>query len=167
MVKAPKKVKKKNVKIKERVRRTLEEKLEIIELHEAGARYSKIAHDKDMNEASVRKIVKRKDEFRKQAETTAKYGAKSTKWPLSRAKLIMEKSLCVWIENCAQRYTEYILRIHTNSMNNGKSSVCNLDVILLGTNPFHSFSKSGRATFFWRHNQRFIYDGFAMISSLD
>ena len=108
------KVKEKTKKnVKERTRRTLAEKLEIIQLHEAGARFSKIAHDKDMNEASVRKIVKRKDEFRKQAETTAKYGAKSTKWPLSRAKLIMEKSLCVWIENCAQRYTEYILRIQT------------------------------------------------------
>ena len=108
-----------------------------------------------MNEASVRKIVKRKVEIKEQAVTTAKYDAKlTTKWPLSRAKLIMEEALLVWIENCAQRYTEYILRIHTNSMNNGKSSVCNLDVILLGANPFHSLSKSGRATFFWCHNQR-------------
>ena len=113
MVKVPKKQKKKNVKIKERVRRTLGEKLEIVQLHEAGAKFAKIAQDKNMNEASVRKIVKRKDEIKKQAEITAKYDAKSSKWPLSRAKLIMEKSLCVWIENCAQRYREYILRIHT------------------------------------------------------
>ena len=114
MVKVPKKQKKKNVKIKERVRRTLEEKLEIIQLYEAGARFSKIAQDKNMNEASVRKIVKRKVEIKEQAVTTAKYDAKlTTKWPLSRAKLIMEEALLVWIENCAQRYRKYILRIHT------------------------------------------------------
>ena len=103
MVKIQKKNKKDDKIKQQRTRKTLAEKLEIIQLRENGAKICKIAFDKSMNEASVRAILKRKDEIKEQSVITAKYDAKSKKWPLSRSKLIMEKSLSVWVENCAQR----------------------------------------------------------------
>ena len=44
--------------VKKRIWLTLDKKLEIIQSHEAGASYSKIARERGMNESSVRTIGK-------------------------------------------------------------------------------------------------------------
>lgn len=46
--------------IKKRKWLTLEQKLDIIKLHEEGASFAKIGRDKGMDESSVRKLIKKK-----------------------------------------------------------------------------------------------------------
>ena len=43
---------------------TLEQKLDIIRLHEEGASFAKIGSEKEMDESSVRKIIKKKDQYK-------------------------------------------------------------------------------------------------------
>ena len=59
-----------------RKRLTLEEKLDIIKLNEQGLSKAQIGKQKEMHESSVRKIIKDKDQIKKQGALTAKYGAK-------------------------------------------------------------------------------------------
>ena len=83
---------------------TLQEKLEIIELREKGSTFAKISKDKKMNESSIRTIYQNRDKIRDQGIQTADYTAMIPMIrPRSRAKLEMEETLFIWVENCAKR----------------------------------------------------------------
>ena len=63
MTKSPKKTKNKE-KAKSRRLWTLNEKLEIIDMRDNGASWTKIAQEKNMAESTVRSIYAKKDEIR-------------------------------------------------------------------------------------------------------
>ena len=73
-----------------RKRLTLEEKLDIIKLNEQGLSKAQIGKQKEMHESSVRKIIKDKDQIKKQGALTAKYGAKCKTKTRKRPMLEME-----------------------------------------------------------------------------
>ncbi len=56
---------------------TLGQKLDIIKLHEEGASFAKISREKGMDESSVRKLIKKKDEYKSHGMGTASYLSKS------------------------------------------------------------------------------------------
>ena len=74
-----------------RKRLTLEEKLDIIKLNEQGLSKAQIGKQKEMHESSVRKIIKDKDQIKKQGALTAKYGAKCKTKTRKRPMLEIEK----------------------------------------------------------------------------
>ena len=75
-----------------------------IELKEKGSTFAKIAKDKKMNESSIRTIYQNRDKIRDQCIQTADYTAMIPMIrPRSRAKLEMEETLFIWVENCAKR----------------------------------------------------------------
>ena len=49
---------------------TLDQKIEIVECHEAGMRHAAIARERGMNESTVRSILKRKDHIKKLVDRT-------------------------------------------------------------------------------------------------
>jgi Tc5 transposase DNA-binding domain/CENP-B N-terminal DNA-binding domain len=77
----------------------LNEKLEIIELHEKGASYAKIAYEKGMNESST--LIKKKDQIKKHGTSTASYMT-----AIRHRNPIMDDMECLlmmWIEDCNQK----------------------------------------------------------------
>ena len=50
---------------------TLDQKIEIVQCHEAGMKTSAIARERGMNESSVRCIVKRKDQIKELVDRTS------------------------------------------------------------------------------------------------
>ena len=56
-----------------------------------------------MNESSVRNILKKKDEIKKQGTHTAEYGAQMLTKIRSRAMLEMERLVFIWITDCNHR----------------------------------------------------------------
>ena len=82
---------------------SLKEKLDIIQMHEKGASFAKISKDKDINESSVRKIVKEKVKIREQGAHTADYDALKLTKSRSRSMLEMERLLYLWIQDCNHR----------------------------------------------------------------
>ena len=50
---------------------TLDQKIEIVQCHEAGMKTSAIARERGMNESSVRCIVKRKDQIKELIDRTS------------------------------------------------------------------------------------------------
>ena len=89
--------------VKKRKRLTLGEKLEIIKLSEAGSTPTQISKIKDMHEASVRTILKKKVEIKDQGTHTAEYGAKGSTKRRPRPMLEMERLVLIWIEDCNHR----------------------------------------------------------------
>ena len=87
---------------KSRKRYTLEEKLEIIDLYEnKRLSIAEITRQKDItNEASVRTILKKKDELKVQGFHTGEYGAKCATKSRCRLLVEMERLLYVWISEC-------------------------------------------------------------------
>ena len=88
--------------VRKRKRLTLEEKLEIIKLSETGSTPTQISRIKDMHEASVRTILKKKAEIKDQGTHTAEYGALSSTKARPRPMLEMERLVLIWIEDCNQ-----------------------------------------------------------------
>lgn len=82
---------------------TLEQKLNVIKLHEEGASFAKIGREKGMNEASVRKIVKNKDQYKSQGIATASYLSKIVTKIRSARMINMERLLSIWIEDLNQK----------------------------------------------------------------
>ena len=82
-----------------RRRFTLEEKLEIIDMQEnQKISIAQITRNKNIkNEATVRTILRKKDEIKKQGICTGQYTAKSLTKVRSRVMLEMERLLFVWI----------------------------------------------------------------------
>ena len=100
----PPKGKKDSAKKKERKHLTLREKLEIIEMKDVKKySFAKIAHDKKMNESSVRTIYAKREAIKSQGIQTADYNSKMI-MPRSRAKLEMEELLLIWIKDCDNKY---------------------------------------------------------------
>lgn len=81
---------------------TVEDKLAIINQHENGTTFAKIARDKGMNESSVRKIVKEKEKYIELGKITA---SSSVKIRRKRSTILinMERLLSTWIEDCHQK----------------------------------------------------------------
>ena len=80
----------------------LSEKLEIIKRHENGASYAKISRDKEVPESTIRRLVKNKDELRKQSINSPSQNAKLATRIRSRAMEKMEHLLSIWIEHNVQ-----------------------------------------------------------------
>ena len=72
-------------------------------MKETGANNVQIARQMDMAESSVRKILKDKDQIKKQGILSAEYGAFQLTKVRSRAMLEMERLLLIWIEDCGHR----------------------------------------------------------------
>lgn len=81
---------------------TLEKKLDIIRCHENGASYAKIARANGMNEASVRTIIKKKEQYKEQGLNTTSYMSKVITRQRSTLLNNMERLLLTWIEECNQ-----------------------------------------------------------------
>lgn len=82
---------------------TLEQKLKVIKLHEEGASFAKIGKEMGMNEASVRKIVKNKAQYKAQGIATASYLSKVVTRIRSPRIVNMERLLSIWIEDLNQK----------------------------------------------------------------
>ncbi len=78
---------------------TLEHKLDIIKLHEEGASHAKITHEKHIDESSVRKIIKKKDQYKSHGMATASYLSKSITKNRSSLMVNMERLLSIWVED--------------------------------------------------------------------
>ena len=75
---------------------------EIIKRHENGASYAKISRDKEVPESTIRRLVKNKDELRKQSINSPSQNAKLATRIRSRAMIKMEHLLMIWIEHNVQ-----------------------------------------------------------------
>lgn len=83
---------------------TLEQKLNIIKLHDDGASFAKISRDKGINESSIRLIIKNKDHYKSQGIATASYLSKSLVSKHRTSRMInMERLLGIWIEDLNQK----------------------------------------------------------------
>ena len=82
---------------------TLEQQLNIIKLHEEGASFAKIGRDKGMDESSVRKLIKNKDQYKSQGMATASYLSKIVTKTRRTQMVNMERLLSIWIKDLNQK----------------------------------------------------------------
>ena len=75
---------------------TLEQNLNIIKLHEKGASFAKIGREKGMDESSVWKLIKNKDQYKSQSMATASYLSKIVTKTRSTRMVNMERLLSIW-----------------------------------------------------------------------
>ncbi|XP_017778302.1 PREDICTED: uncharacterized protein LOC108563967 [Nicrophorus vespilloides] len=80
---------------------TNEQKLEIIKLHEGGASYAEIGRNKHMEESSLRKLIKRKDQLKAQDK---EYHLMNAITKIRSGRMVqMERLLYKWIEDLNQK----------------------------------------------------------------
>lgn len=82
---------------------TLEQKLDVIKLHEGGASYADIGRQKGVHASSIRKIVTKKELYKSQGLVTACYSSKVVTKIRSDRMTNMERLLSLWIEDLNQK----------------------------------------------------------------
>lgn len=139
--------------IKKRNWLTLEQKLDIIRLHEEGASFAKIGREKGMVESSVRKLIKKKDQYKSQGMATASYLSKVVTKTRSTRMVKMERLLSIWINDLNQKrvpLSQMEIRAKAVSLYNDLKTIDNVENQGGGSNENFTASRG----WFFRFKQR-------------
>ena len=128
---------------------SLEEKISILDRIKCGEKPSSIAKSLNLNEATIRTILKNEREIRKNVAAGCPQGAKrvSRKRDINIVK--MEHALVIWIEDCLDKkiplstntIKQKALRIYTHLKKNELSSNEKLNPFLASKGWFENFKK--------------------------
>lgn len=132
---------------------TLEQKLDVIKLHEEGASFAKIGREKGMDESSVRKLIKKKEQYKSQGMATASYLSKVVTKTRSTRMVNVERLLSIWIEDLNQKripLSQMEIQAKALSLYNDLKTVDNIETEGEGTSENFTASRG----WFFRFKQR-------------